>query len=69
LESQLDRIRNAEKAALELIALAAQIREEASGLPIEDHTARSELLETAEGFEEQAVHLSQALKRWRLDIH
>jgi hypothetical protein len=53
----------------ELVELAAQIRQEAANLPIDDPTLRIELLETAEGFETQAQDVRNALKEWREDIH
>jgi hypothetical protein len=68
-ESQIDRIRKAEEAMRELVELAAQIRQEADKLQIEDPTLRKELLETAEGFETQAQDLRNALREWREDIH
>jgi hypothetical protein len=68
-ESQIDRIRKAEEAIRELVELAAQIRQEADRLPIEDPAVRKELLETAAGFEIQAQDLSNALREWREDIH
>jgi len=67
--SQIDRIRKAEEAVRELVTLAAQIRQEADKLPIEDAALRKELLETAKGFEKQAQDLSNALREWREDIH
>jgi hypothetical protein len=68
-ESQIDRIRKAEEAVRELVELAAQIRQEADQLPIEDPALRNELLETAEGFEIQAQDLRNALREWKEDIH
>jgi HAMP domain-containing protein len=68
-ESQLDRIKKAEEAVRELVELAAQIRQEAAKLPIDDPAMRIELLETAEGFETQAQDVRNALKEWREDIH
>lgn len=68
-ESQVDRIKKAEEAVRELVELAAQIRQEAAKLPIEDPALRIELLETAEGLETQAQDLRNALKEWREDIH
>jgi hypothetical protein len=68
-DSQIDRIRKAEEAIRELVQLAAQIRQEADKLPIEDPAVRNELLETAEGFEIQAQDLRNALREWREDIH
>jgi len=53
----------------ELVELAAQIRQEAAKLPIEDPALRIELLQTAEGLETQAQDLRNALKEWREDIH
>jgi hypothetical protein len=49
--------------------LAAQIRQEADKLPMEDPGVRDELLETAEGFEIQAQDLRNALRERREDIH
>ncbi|MDP9159901.1 MAG: hypothetical protein M3O09_06680 [Acidobacteriota bacterium] len=68
-ESQIDRIRKTEEAIRELVQLAAQIRQEADKLPMEDPGVRDELLETAEGFEIQALDLRNALREWREDIH
>jgi CRP-like cAMP-binding protein len=68
-ESQVDRIRKAEEAVRELVVVAAQIRQEAARLPVEDPALRKELLETADGFETQARDLRNALRRWREDIH
>ncbi len=68
-ESQIDRIKTAEEAVRELVKLAAQVRQEAAKLPVEDPALRSELLETAEGFETQAQDLRNALQEWRQDIH
>jgi hypothetical protein len=68
-KTQIDRIREAEKAVRELVELAAQIRQEADKLPIEDPAVRKELLETAEGFETQAQDLRTSLREWREDIH
>ena len=68
-ESQIDRIRKAEEAVRELVELAAQIRQEADKLPVEDPAVRKELLETAEGFEIQAQDLRNVLREWREDIH
>jgi hypothetical protein len=67
-KTHIDRIREAEKAVRELVGLAAQIRQEADKLPLEDPAVRKELLETAEGFETQAQDLSTSLRRWREDI-
>jgi hypothetical protein len=63
-ESQIGRIRKAEEAVRELVELAAQIRQEADKLPVEDPALRKELLETAEGFETQAQDLRNALREW-----
>jgi hypothetical protein len=68
-ESQVDRIKTAEEAVRELVELAAQIRQEAAKLPIEDPALRNELLETAEWFETQAQGLRNVLQEWRQDIH
>src|SRR5579872_844407 len=68
-ESQIDRIRKAEEAVRELIEIAAQIRQEADKLPIDDPSMREELLEAAEGYEIQVQDLRDALRRWREDIH
>ena len=68
-EAQIDRIRRAEEAVRELVKLAAEIRQEADRLPVEDPALRKELLETAEGFETQAQDLRSALRDWREDIH
>jgi hypothetical protein len=68
-ESQVDRIKTAEEAVRELVELAAQIRQEAAKLPIEDPALRNELLETAEGFETQAQDLRNVLQEWRRGIH
>jgi chorismate mutase len=68
-ETQIDRIRKAEEAIRELVQLAAQIRQEADKLPIEDPAVHKELLETAEGFENQAQDLRNVLREWREDIH
>jgi hypothetical protein len=68
-ESQVDRIKKAEKAVRELVELAAQIRQEAAKLPIENPALRNELLETVEGFETQAQDLRNTLQEWREDIH
>ncbi len=68
-ESQIDRIRKAEEAVRELVELAAQIRQEADKLPVEDRTLRKELSETAEGFEAQVQDLRNTLREWREDIH
>jgi hypothetical protein len=61
-EFPIDRIRKAEEAVRELVKLAAQIRQEASLLPVEDPVLRKELLETAEGFETQAQDLENSLQ-------
>jgi hypothetical protein len=68
-ESQMDRTRKAEEAIREVVELAAQIRQEANKLPVEDPALRKELLDTAEGFEIQAQDLRNALREWREDIH
>jgi len=68
-ESQIERIRKAEKAARELVELAAQIRNEANSLAVEDPSIRRELLESAESFEMQAKALEDGLREWRKDIH
>jgi hypothetical protein len=68
-ESQIDRIRKAEEAIRQLVQVAAQIRQEADKLPIEDPAVRKELLETAEGLEIQAQDLRKTLREWREDIH
>jgi hypothetical protein len=68
-ESQIDRVRKAEEAFREVVELAAQIRQEANKLPIEDPALRKELLDTAEGLEKQAQDLRNALREWRKDIH
>lgn len=68
-ESQIDRIRKAEEAVRELVEVAAQIRQEADKLPIEDPYTRKELLEAAEAYEIQVQDLRNALREWREDIH
>ena len=68
-ESQIDRIRKAEEAVRELVEVAAQIRQEADKLPIEDPDTRRELLEAAEAYEIQVQDLRNALREWREDIH
>ena len=69
MESQIDRIKKAEEAIRELVEVAAQIRQEAATLPVEDPATRKELLETAEGFETKVQELRKALREWREDIH
>jgi hypothetical protein len=68
-ESQIERIRKAEEAMLELKKVAAQIRQEIEKLSLEDPAARKELLESAESFEAQAGDLRIILREWREDIH
>jgi hypothetical protein len=68
-ESQVDRIRKAEKAFRELVKIAAQIRGEAAKLPVKDLGKREELLASAEQFERQAQDVKNALREWREDIH
>jgi phage/plasmid primase-like uncharacterized protein len=68
-ESQIDRIRRAEEAAQELIKNAAQFRQDADILAIDDPNLRTELLQMAEGLEAQAQKLRDSLREWREDIH
>jgi hypothetical protein len=68
-ESQIERIRKAEEAMLELKKVAAQIREEIEKLSVEDPAALQELLETADSLEAQAEDLRTSLREWREDIH
>jgi hypothetical protein len=68
-ESQLDRIRKAEDAVRELVKVAAQMRQEADSLPVNDPDLRKELLDAAEGFETEAQNLRDALREWREDIN
>jgi hypothetical protein len=68
-ESLIDRIRNAEQSARDLLSTAAQIREEVERLPLKDHALRSELSESAEAFESQAKGLAVHLERWRKQIN
>jgi hypothetical protein len=68
-DSLIDRIRNAEQAARDLLLTAAQIREEVERLPLKDQALRAELSESAEGFETQAKGLAVHLERWRKQIN
>ena len=67
--SQLERIQKAEKEAKELMQLAAQMRQDADLLAIEDPALRDELLETVRGLEAEAENLKNALRAWREDIN
>jgi hypothetical protein len=68
-ESQIERIRKAEEAMLELKKVAAQIRQEIENLSLEDAAARKESLETAGSLEAQAEQMKNTLREWREDIH
>ena len=68
-ESQIDRVRKAEEAALGLIQAAAQFRQDADILAIKDPDLREELLRTAQELETQAQEMRDAFREWREDIH
>jgi hypothetical protein len=68
-ERQIDRIRKSEELVRELVRVAAQIRREAKNLPIIDAQLRTELLEGAEKYEQEAQSLQDALRQWREDIN
>jgi len=68
-ERQIDRIRKAEEAVLELVKIAAELRQEVDNLPVNDLDTRKELLQAGEGFETQAQGLRDSLREWREDIN
>ena len=68
-ESQIERIRKAEAAMLELVKAAAQLRSEFETVPADDPETQKELLETIESLEAQAEDLRNSLREWREDLH
>lgn len=65
--SQIERIKKAEKAMQQLLDYPAKTRRELED--IEDPDQRREAIEAIEGIERETKNLEEALRRWRLDIH
>ena len=66
-DSQIARIKKAEQAAKELLDLADEVKREAEAAS--DPQVRKELLESVEALSSEAQKLTDALRKWRADIH
>jgi len=66
-ETPMELIRKLEEAATALRDLAVHVRKAAP--EVEDVELRREMLESAEGLEQRAGQMAEAIERWRLQIN
>jgi hypothetical protein len=68
-DSQIDRIRQAEKSVLEGEKKIAELREYLESIDIKDAETRTYLIEAAEQLEADIKKLNESLRAWREDIN
>jgi hypothetical protein len=66
-ETPMDLIRKLDDTAAALLDLAGRVRNAAAEVP--DPALRSEMLESAEGWERRAGEMAEAVLRWRREIN